>query len=65
MIYSFVVTFLILRVLDATIGLRVSEEEEIVGIDVTEHGERAYTLDGSAPYAGIPVTPEEVVAGGS
>jgi ammonium transporter, Amt family len=58
--YSFIVTYIILRVLDATIGLRVSEEEEIVGMDVSVHGERAYLLDGGAPYAGIPVTPEGV-----
>jgi len=44
--YSFIATYVILRVLDATMGLRVKEDEEIVGIDVTEHGERAYVLDG-------------------
>jgi Amt family ammonium transporter len=61
--YSFIVTYVILRVIDATIGLRVSEDEEIVGVDVSEHGERAYLLDsGGASYAGIPVTPE---SGGS
>ena len=42
-----------------TMGLRVSEDEEILGIDVSQHGERAYLLDGGgATYAGIPVTPE-------
>jgi len=40
--YSFVVTFLILKVLDLVMGLRVSEEEELVGLDVSQHGERAY-----------------------
>ena len=61
--YSFIVTYLILRVLDATMGLRVSEDDEIVGVDVTEHGERAYLLDGGgATYAGIPVTSD---SGGS
>jgi Amt family ammonium transporter len=64
-VYSFVVTYVILRAIDATIGLRVSEEEEIVGVDVTEHGERAYILDGGAPYAGIPVSPEAGGGGGS
>jgi Amt family ammonium transporter len=58
--YSFVVTYVLLKVLDMLFGLRVSEEAEIAGIDVSEHGERAYILDGSAPYAGIPVTPEAV-----
>ena len=54
MAYSFIVTLIILKVLDMTLGLRVSEEEEIVGIDVSQHGERAYILD-AAGYAGIPV----------
>jgi Amt family ammonium transporter len=40
--YSFVVTFLILKVLDLVMGLRVSEEEELAGLDVSHHGERAY-----------------------
>jgi Amt family ammonium transporter len=40
--YSFVVTFLILKVLDLVMGLRVSEEEELAGLDVSQHGERAY-----------------------
>ena len=52
--YSFVVTFVILKVLDLVMGLRVSEEEELVGLDTSQHGERAYLLDGGAPYAGIP-----------
>ena len=64
-VYSFVVTYVILRILDATLGLRVSEDEEIVGVDVTEHGERAYNLDGGSPYAGIPVMPEAGGGGGS
>jgi Amt family ammonium transporter len=35
-------TFLIARVLKATIGLRTSDEQERDGLDVTMHGERAY-----------------------
>jgi Amt family ammonium transporter len=58
--YCFVVTYVLLKVLDMVLGLRVSEDAEIAGIDVSEHGERAYILDGSSPYAGIPVTPEAV-----
>jgi Amt family ammonium transporter len=61
-VYSFIVTYVILRVLDATMGLRVTEEEEMVGVDVSEHGERAYLFEVGAPYAGIPVTSE---SGGS
>jgi Amt family ammonium transporter len=41
-VYSLVVTFIILKVIDATIGLRVSEEGERRGLDVTDHGEEGY-----------------------
>jgi Amt family ammonium transporter len=41
-IYSFVVTAIILKVLDATMGLRVADNEEIEGLDITQHGEKAY-----------------------
>ncbi len=40
--YSFVVTLVILKVLDWTLGLRVKPQEEEAGLDVTEHGELAY-----------------------
>ena len=39
---SAVGTALILAILKATIGLRVTDEEEFVGLDLTQHGERAY-----------------------
>jgi Amt family ammonium transporter len=35
-------TFVILKVLDATMGLRVSREAEIEGLDVSQHGEEGY-----------------------
>ena len=44
--YSLVVTLLILRVLDLVLGLRVSEEDEKLGLDLSQHGERAYALQG-------------------
>ena len=40
--YSFVMTFGILKALDLVMGLRVSDEEELVGVDMSQHGERAY-----------------------
>lgn len=45
---GFVVTGIILKVLDATMGLRVTEEEEVEGLDVTQHSEAAYSLGSSA-----------------
>jgi Amt family ammonium transporter len=41
-IFAFGVTFVMAKLLDRTIGLRVSENEEEVGLDISEHGERAY-----------------------
>ena len=38
--YAFVVTFVLAVVIDKTIGLRVTEEEEYVGLDISQHGER-------------------------
>jgi hypothetical protein len=32
----------------------VSEEEEVAGLDVSQHGERAYIFGGSGPVLGIP-----------
>jgi Amt family ammonium transporter len=43
-VYSFVVTFLIARFVDATVGLRVNEEQEMTGLDLSEHGEVGYNL---------------------
>ena len=44
-VYSFTVTAIILKVLDVTMGLRVKDEEEELGLDVTQHGERGYVFD--------------------
>lgn len=43
-VYSVAVTFILLKVLDAVMGLRVTDEEEVVGLDITQHEESAYTL---------------------
>jgi Amt family ammonium transporter len=42
--YSFIVTAVILKVLDRTVGLRVDDESEVVGLDISQHGESGYTL---------------------
>jgi len=41
--FAFIVTFILAKILDATLGLRVSQPEEEVGLDLSEHGERAYS----------------------
>ena len=43
-VYSGVATFIIAKVLDATMGLRVSSDEEHEGLDVTLHNERGFSL---------------------
>jgi len=42
--FSFVVSWVILKALDATIGLRVDAETEEAGLDISEHAETAYVL---------------------
>jgi len=42
-LYSFIVTAVILKIIDAVIGLRVDAEEEQIGLDITQHEERGYT----------------------
>jgi hypothetical protein len=46
-------TFGILKVLDLTMGIRVNDEDEIAGLDVSQHGERAYIFGGGGPVLGI------------
>ena len=41
-VWSAVVTFIILKALDMVMGIRVSEDAEREGLDLAEHGERAY-----------------------
>jgi Amt family ammonium transporter len=40
--YAFVMTFVILKVLSRTMGLRVKVEEEVEGLDLSQHGESGY-----------------------
>ena len=42
-VFSGVVTFVIAKVIDVTIGLRASEDDELVGLDQSQHAESAYT----------------------
>ena len=42
MVYAFVISWLLAQALKATMGLRVKEEEEAVGLDISQHGETAY-----------------------
>ena len=41
-IWAFGAAFILFKIIDVTIGLRISEEEEIMGVDIVEHGGHAY-----------------------
>ncbi|MBI2216203.1 MAG: ammonium transporter [Candidatus Rokubacteria bacterium] len=43
-----VMTFVILKVVDAIVGLRVNEEDEVAGLDLSQHSETAYALGGGS-----------------
>ncbi len=43
-VFSFIMTWVICFVIDKTIGMRVSAEDEIIGLDLSQHHERAYTI---------------------
>jgi Amt family ammonium transporter len=40
--YSFAVSYGLLKALDKLMGLRVSREDEMMGLDLSEHGEAGY-----------------------
>jgi Amt family ammonium transporter len=44
LIYTGMVTFVILKMIDALLGLRVSDEDETQGLDISQHEERGYIL---------------------
>jgi ammonium transporter, Amt family len=45
LVWSGVVTFILLKIVDATIGLRVHPHEELAGLDASLHGEPAYAVE--------------------
>jgi Amt family ammonium transporter len=44
LLYSFVVSWILLKIVDAIFGLRVDKADEIAGLDLTEHQEAGYSL---------------------
>ncbi len=44
--YTFAASFVILKVIDAIMGLRVSDEDEVTGLDLSQHSETGYALGG-------------------
>jgi ammonium transporter, Amt family len=44
LVFSFVISYILFKILDATMGLRVPVEDEVAGLDLTEHQETGYSL---------------------
>jgi len=44
--YSFILSYGLLKLVDKLVGLRVSEDNENIGLDLTQHSESAYTVVG-------------------
>jgi Amt family ammonium transporter len=40
--YAFVKTYILAKIVDSVMGLRVTEDEEYIGLDIAQHGEKAY-----------------------
>ena len=56
-LWTFPTTFILFKVVDKTIGLRVSPEEELEGLDLAEHGGVAYPDFGLSSHGGITPVP--------
>jgi Amt family ammonium transporter len=54
LVFSFVLSLAIAKVIDMTLGLRVSAEDEAVGLDTTQHAESAYNLVESGSIGRLP-----------
>jgi Amt family ammonium transporter len=52
-IWTFPTAFMLFRLIDKTIGLRVSAEEEMEGLDLSEHGGIAYPDFGVSSHGGV------------
>jgi Amt family ammonium transporter len=37
-------TYLILKIVDAVVGLRITPDDEILGLDLSQHGEEGYNM---------------------
>ncbi|HEY7873973.1 MAG TPA: ammonium transporter [Actinomycetota bacterium] len=57
--YSFIASFALLKIIDAVIGVRVTEEEEVAGLDLAQHSEAGYAFaeGGGLTMSTVPVAP--------
>src|SRR3984893_1144444 len=52
-------TFVILKIVDAVVGIRVSENDELSGLDLSQHSENAYALGGSVIGEHVGASPRD------
>ena len=62
MVWSFGVSFILFQIIKKTVGLRVSPEEEVQGLDITEHGMEAYPDFGPSGDMGATAAKKEKLA---
>ena len=55
-LYSFSIAWILGKIIDKTMGFRVSAEDEMTGVDLTQHAETAYDF-GSIHLGHTPATP--------
>ena len=55
-VFAFVGSVALLKLVDAVVGLRVTEDDEFAGLDISQHSENAYALEGG--YGGVGAHPE-------
>jgi len=57
--FSFIASIVLLKIVDATVGLRVTEEDEIAGLDLAQHAEAGYAFaeGGGGIAAPVPAAP--------
>jgi Amt family ammonium transporter len=59
--FAFLGTYVLLKVVDALVGLRATEEEEFLGLDVSQHSENAYAFEVAGYGGGHPAAVEPAV----
>jgi ammonium transporter, Amt family len=64
-VYSFVVTFIIAKLIDLVMGFRISEEDEVSGIDSSAHAETAYDFGSVHAGVGASLPSPATVTGGT
>jgi ammonium transporter, Amt family len=48
LVMASVLTWVVLKIVDAAVGLRVTDEDEVVGLDLSQHSETAYAMGGGS-----------------